>query len=200
MTILSTLMKNNKLKLAAIVLLLTLAFSFLGLKSAQASIIDEVKNLLSKTVSSKNLSLESSVALAPGGDLDKNGEINSGDIIRFTYVIANQTNNKYSLATLKTNIDRKSINFIHNIIGTSGIIDNGKTITIPNLRVKPSSSLIISFDARVNYFDEASKTLSTEGELVSSDKKSLLKSAKKQINTKRTKSQESKMLNSKERN
>ncbi len=135
------------------------------------------------------------MALAPNGDNDNNGEINSGDVVRFTYIISNSSEKKYSLTTLKTSIDRTSINFIHNIQGTSGLNDDGKTITVPNILIEKDSSIIISFDARLNFYDEASKYISIEPELVGNDKKTILKSSKKQINSKKSERQVPKMIN-----
>ncbi len=151
---------------------------------ANASIIDDIKNLLTR--SPKEFNLTSNIALAKDGDLDKNEEINAGDMVTFTFVLSNPSDKKYSSTTLKTNIDRKSINFIHNIVGTSGLNDDGKTITVPNIKVAPNESVTISFDARLNYFDENLKTISAEAELIDSAKKSLLKDKKVQINSKKT--------------
>jgi hypothetical protein len=176
--------KKLKTLLAPILLIL---FVLVNTPTANASIIDNIKNLLNP--SPKELNLTSNIALAKNGDLDKNQEVNTGDIVTFSFIITNPSEKKYSSTTLKTNIDRQSINFIHNIIGTSGLNDNGKTITIPNIKVNPNESITISFDARLNYFDESSKTLGTEAELISLDKKSLFKDSKKQINTKKSKSQ-----------
>ena len=158
---------------------------------ANASIIDDIKNLLTR--SPKELNLKSDIALAKDGDLDKNEEINAGDTVTFTFILSNPSDKKYSHTTLRTNIDRKSINFIHNIIGTSGLNDDGKTITIPNIKVAPSESITISFDARLNYFDENLKTISAEAELIDSAKKSLIKDKKVQINSKKSNSRNPEM-------
>jgi len=153
---------------------------------ANASIIDDIKNLLTR--SPKEFNLTSNIALAKDGDVDKNEEINAGDMVTFTFVLSNPSDKKYSSTTLRTNIDRQSINFIHNIVGTSGLNDDGKTITIPNIKVAPNESITISFDARLNYFNEDLKTISAEAELIDSAKKSLLKDKKVQINSKKSNS------------
>lgn len=173
-------MKKNKIKLAAITLLLTLTFSLLFLKSAQASIFDDIKSVLSDKPSQK-LSLQSNITFAPEGDLNKNGEFDSGESLKFSYIVDNPTDKEISFATLKTNIPRNNLNFIHDIKGTPSLSDKNRTITIPNLRINPGEKLEISFNARLNYFTDADKGISTEPEIVTSDKKSLLKSKKKEI-------------------
>ena len=98
--------------------------------------------------------------------------------------INNPTNNEFAFATLKTNIPRTSLNFIHNIQGTVNLSDKNGTITIPNLRINPGQELVISFDARINYFTETDSIISTEPEIITSDNKPLIKSDKKEIKAK----------------
>ena len=126
----------------------------------------------------------------PDGDINKNGEIDAGDTITFIYNIQNNTDKKYAYATLKTNIQRDSLNFIHNVTGVTGLKDDGKTIEFPNLRVEPGMVKVISFDANINYFTEQDPAITTEAELVTEDKKSLLKSEKKQVQGKRIKKED----------
>lgn len=177
---------NIKKQILLLIPVLLLVVVLKNTPNANASIIDDIKNLLTR--SPKEFNLTSNIALAKDGDLDKNEEINAGDTVTFRFVLSNPSDKKYSSTTLKTNIDRRSINFIHNIVGTSGLNDDGKTITIPNIKVAPNESVIISFDARLNYFDENLKTISAEAELIDSAKKSLLKDKKVQINSKKSNS------------
>jgi len=155
--------------------------------------VDGVRNLITpegnKSVN-KVLSLESNIGLAKGGDVSGNGQIDAGDTITFTYIIQNNTDKKYAYATLKTNIQRDSLNFIRNATGVTGIKDDGKTIELPNLRVEPGFAKQITFDATVNYFTEQDTIISTEPELITEDKKSLLKSERKQIQSKRIKKED----------
>lgn len=192
-------MKKAKL-LFAVAPLFALLLFFVFSIPIQASILDDIKSNFSKKTDQGVLSVESNISLAPGGDVEKDNEIDAGDIVRFTYTITNTTDQEYSYGTLKTNIDRKQLNFIHNIHGTSGLIDDNNTIEIPNLQIDTLESIVISFDARLNYYNETSKTLSTEAELLGSDKKSVFKSERKQISTKKAESQELKMLNIEEKN
>ena len=62
--------------------------------------------------------------------------------------------------------------------------DVDSTVTIPNLRINPGEKLLISFDARLNYFTDVEKTIFTEPEIITSDKKSLIKSERKEIKAK----------------
>lgn len=179
-------MKSNKFKLTLLILLLGLALFLLFSKTAHASILDDIKSALSGT-DKKTLTLTSNITHAPNGDLNKNGQFDSGEILKFSYVIDNPTDKEISFATLKTNIPRNNLNFIHDIKGTPSLSDKNKTITIPNLRINPGEKLEISFNARLNYFTDADKGISTEPEIITSDKKSLLKSKKKEIKAKKFK-------------
>lgn len=138
----------------------------------------------------KGLSIESVITLASDGDVNKNGQIDTGDTITFTYQIQNNTDKKYTYATLKTEVPRESLNYIHNVSGVTGLKDDGKTIEFPNLRVEPGMVKVISFDSRINHFTDQDPIISTEPELISEDKISLLKSEKKQIQGKRIKKED----------
>jgi len=181
----------NKLKLFFVISLIIFGVSvlFISSTSVQASILDNIKDFFNqgedKNVKNKEFTVESSIELAPDGDDNKNNEIDAGDIIRFTYTITNTTDQAYSYATLKTNIDRKQLNFIHNVQGTSGITDDGETVTIPNVRLEPLQTLVVSFDARINYYQDEDKTIITEAEFVDDKKNSIAKSSIKQIKAKK---------------
>lgn len=154
--------------------------------------VDGVKNLVNPQDknTSKVLSIESDITLAQGGDVNGNGQIDAGDTITFIYNIQNTTDKKHAYATLKTNIQRDSLNYLRNVTGVTGLKDDGKTIEFPNLRVEPGMVKQISFDATVNYFTDSDPVLSTEPELVSEDKSSILKTAKKEIQVKRIKKED----------
>lgn len=155
------------------------------IQSAFAVNLDDFLKDIKNFINPGKLAIDSAITLAPGGDVANNGEVDAGDIIRFSYTITNPSDKKYAFATLKTNIDRRQLSFIHNVQGTSGITDDGETISIPNIRLEPSQSLEITFDARINYYQDADKTVSTESEFLNSDKKLIEKSAKKEIKAKK---------------
>ena len=172
-----------KTKVLLFVCLIVLVFlSFDGVRSVLSK--EEDKN-----VKNKEFTIESSIELAPDGDDNKNRQIDAGDIVRFTYTIINTTDQAYSYATLKTNIDRKQLNFIHNVFGTTGLSDLDDTIIIPNIRVNAREQKVISFDARINYFQE-DKIIATESEFVNVDKKSIKKSLRKEIQAKKLTAEE----------
>lgn len=154
---------------------------------------DRVKSLVTPVantnVKDKVLSVESAIALAPEGDVNKNGEIDSGDIVRFSFVLTNTTDKVYSYATLKTNINRKQLNFIHSLRGATGLTDNKDTIEFRNIRIGPNEQRVISFDARVNYSKE-DKIISSEPEFVSSDGNPVGKFQKKEISAKKLSKEE----------
>jgi hypothetical protein len=160
---------------------------FLFTKTAQAfslgDVVNGVKNLISPA--KKELKIESNISLVPDGDVNKNGQIEAGDTVRFSYTLTNTTDREYSFSTLKTNINRKQLNFIHNITGASSLDDNGKTIEIPNFRIAPNQTAVITFDARVNYYTSEDPVIATVPEFFDNDNKSIVKSLKKEIKAKR---------------
>jgi len=178
-------MRRIKIIILVVVSLIT---SFLTISSipVHASVLDDmvngVKNIFSPE--QKELKIDSNITLSPDGDINKNGEIDAGDIVRFTYTIINKTDKAYSYSTVKTGIDRKQLNFIHNVEGATGILDDDKTLIFPNVRINPNEQQIISFDARLNYAQE-NKTITTEPEFIGSDKNSIIKSVKKEIVSKK---------------
>lgn len=195
----------NKVKFLLFISFLITSFLFLSLSSAQAhaSVLDDivngvkntvqggvdgVKNLFTKTednnVKNKEFTIDSDISLVPGGDENNNGQIDAGDMVRFTYTLKNTTESNYSFATLKTNIDSKQVSFIHNIHGATGIVNDGKTVEIPHVRLNLGETFFISFDALINSFQE-DKTIATEAELISSDKKTVAKSLRKAIEAKK---------------
>lgn len=133
----------------------------------------------------KELKIDATIVLASGGDVNKNGQIDAGDTVRFNYTITNTTDQAYSFATLKTNINRNQLNFIHNVVGTTSLNDDGKTITISNFRIAPNQVIPLSFDARINYFTKEDPLISTEADFVGKDKKSYAKSQRKEVKVKR---------------
>lgn len=177
-------MKRSKLSLVGSLLLFL--FLIVSPVTVQANIFDDIISGAKRFVSKENnankrFAVESNITLAPDGDIDKNGEISAGDIIRFEYILTNLTDKEYKFATLNTKIDRTKLNFIHNVRGTASLTDDGKTIVVPNFRILPSQTTTISFDARVNYFSNEDKTISTEAEFLSEDKKSISKSLRKEV-------------------
>lgn len=180
-------MKKSKTNLIKLLLLIILVTFFVKITPiANASIIDDIKLLFSDNTK-KELTLNSKITHASSGDLNHDGKFDSGEILKFTYIIDNPTNKEISFATLKTNIPRNNLNFIHDIRGTSSLSDKNKTIIIPNLRINPGENLEISFNARINYSTNNDLGISTEPEIITLDKKSLLKSKKKEINAKKLK-------------
>ena len=145
-----------------------------------AFFLDDILNSFTKQ-SPTQPTLSSNISPAPHSGANDNQKIDGGDTIRFTYNIQNNSNTQYSFLTLETNIPRNFLNFIHNITGTISMSDNGKTITFPNLRLNPGQTLTIHFDARVNYFSDADKTIFTAPELKTKDRKSIVKSARKEV-------------------
>lgn len=138
-----------------------------------------------KNIKDKRFTIESGIALAAGGDINQNGEADAGDIVKFTYTITNTTDQEYSFATLKTNINRAQLNFIHNITGTASLNDDGKAIEVPNFRIGINQVATIAFDARVNYYTSEDPDISTEAEFFTEDQKSVAKSAKSALKAKR---------------
>ena len=170
---------SKKTKLKLLTPLITLSLLLLILPVAQASFIDDVKNLLLRN--QKNLAVEASISLAPGGDVDKNGVIDSGDIVQFSYKLSNPSDKKYSLTTLKTNVNTKEINTISNLKGTLSLDADKKEVVIPHLNIFPNQVLDISFEARVNFNKEKDSIISTDPELVDDKNASVFKGQRQEV-------------------
>jgi hypothetical protein len=177
----------NKLKIYFPIIFLFL-FLFVGVRTTHAfsfgDVVDGIKDFFTPDPP-KELTIDSKIELAPGGDVDKNGQIDSGDIIRFKYTLKNPTENEYSWLTINTKINRRLINYIHNDYGITSLDDDGKTLKIPHIRVYPKQEINIRFDAMVNYSSKQDILLSTEPDLVDKNNKVLLKLSKREITAKK---------------
>lgn len=190
-------MNRNKIILPVIVSLLVSGLFFVHAKPASAltfeDVVDNVKNFFipkeDLNVKNKEFNLESSISLAPEGDVNNNKDIDAGDIVRFKYVITNNTDADYDSANLKTNTERKQLNYIHNVNGATGLNDKGEFIEIPNVNVSSKGEVVISFDARINYYQE-DEVLSTQPEFLDKNKKSVVKTLKKEISAKKLSAEE----------
>jgi hypothetical protein len=171
--------KRKIISLALLLLLPVVLFSLFYPQFVNANIFDDILSGARRFTigDKKELTVEPTIALAPGGDVEKNGEIDAGDIVRFSFSIKNPTEKEYPFTTIDTKINRESINFIHNSHGTASIADDLKTIKIPNLRIHPGHEIVVSFDARINYSNE-DQVISIEPELVDKDKKLIHKADK----------------------
>ncbi len=156
-------------------------------RSVQASVfgslINNVKNFLHPE--NNSLRMESKIALARGGDLKKNDQIDAGDIVTFSYTITNATKNSYKAVTLKTNVNTKEVSGVTNVQGTLNLDTSKDTISIPYLTLNPGQVLTISFDAQVNFYIDADHPISTEAELVDESNASLVKAEKKEVTAKK---------------
>ena len=143
--------------------------------------VDGVKDLVAPKKENKALALDPEIKLAEGGDINKNGGIDSGDYVKFIYVITNTTNNLISQGTLKTNINTKKLNGVRNVTGTFNVEEKDNSITIPNLAINPNQKRTISFEIQTNFNKDTDEIISTEAELLSNDKSVLFKSQKKEV-------------------
>ena len=160
-------------------------FSFFTYVNAQEGegLLDSITDLLKKEPK-KEITLDSSISLTPDGDVNKNNEIDGGDIVRFTFILSNTTDKRFLYSTLYTGVDKKQLNFIHNIYGTTGLDEEEGVIILSNIRMESESVKTISFDARVNYSNEE-QVLIVEPQLIDTDKKPLARSVKKEVTAKR---------------
>ena len=126
-------------------------------------------------ISEKWLSVDSKIELIPSEDLNHNGVADGGDGVKFTYSISNPTDGSYQFATLKTGLDSSSLNYIHDMVGITGVDTQKQTINIPNIHLGSGQSLTISFEAVAN-FDTQDKDLVTTPELFAKNGTSLVKS------------------------
>lgn len=176
---------NKKLLLSPIPLLVIAILVMVSSRSAQAlsisDIIDGIKNVFSQGSQNNNLSVTSKITLVPEGDLNKNGQIDAGDTVRFTYTITNPTNNSYKQLDLKTSVDTKKLNGITNVQGVLSLDQNKDTVTIPYLTIDPNQVRTVSFDAKVNLYKDNDQSLGTVPELVAEGGISLLKAQKEEV-------------------
>lgn len=176
-------MKYRKILLPVIVSLLVSSFFFVHAKPAAAVSFEEIisgaKSFFVGITEKKELTIESNITLVSEGDLNKNGEIDSGDTVKYSFNIANKSDKTYKTSQLNTNINTEDINSISNIKGVVSLDDSKKTIVIPNLLFNSNQFRSVSFEAKVNYFKDNNKTLSSEAELVDDTNKTVHKAAKK---------------------
>lgn len=138
------------------------------------NIINAVKDLVfpnDENEAKGNVDLKSNISLVPNGDSNGNGIIDAGEIVRFEYIISNNTDEELKFAKLDTDIKRDSINYIHNVSGTTGLDDNGKSISIKNIRIPKNMEIKISFEARTNLYSDSDGQLTTMPEFSSGDNK-----------------------------
>ena len=130
----------------------------------------------------QSVTIQSNIAFASGGDLENNGQFDAGDTITFSYAITNTTKRTFSRNTLKTNVPRDRLNFIHDVRGVASISDRNGILEIPNLRLDAHQELVVSFSARINYFSGADLAIWTQPELVAHDGASLGGAIRKEMN------------------
>ena len=144
--------------------------------------VNTVKDILN--IEEKQLSIDSKIELAPRGDLNKNGEIDAGDFVKFSYVITNPTEKTYK-AVLKTNVNVEELNSISNVKGVLSLNTTKDTISIPHLNIAPNQVRKLSFEARVNFYKDADQSITTEAELVDEKNSSIFKGQKKEVKAKK---------------
>lgn len=152
------------------------AFSF-------GDVIKGVKDFFSSKPP-KKITVNSKIELAPNGDINNNGVIDGGDIVHFSYALDNQTDETYSYTTLKTNINWKLLNNIHNTEGLTGIDIKGNSLIVPNIIIFPHTIFNISFDARITISEKDDPILSTEPQLFTKKNELLSTGIKKELKTK----------------
>lgn len=167
-----------------LLLLLLISAGLFATPKAEASFIDDAINGIKKLIFGEEkgkpvVTVNSSISLAQGGDKNNNGSVDSGDIVTFTYIIVNPTDEEQSFGELKTGIDRSKINFIHNVHAVNLNDENG-TITFSNLRIPPNQTTILSFDARILY-SEKDIDITTEAEYMNESEKQTSKAKKSHI-------------------
>src|SRR5258708_40337679 len=105
-------MNNKFLSFLMITVVFTTLFSISSPKAHAFSlgdIVAKIKSALNLDAIKGQVTITSQIALAPGGDLDKNDILTAGDFVQYTYTLTNTTKNTYHFATLKTNIDAKVV-------------------------------------------------------------------------------------------
>lgn len=156
-----------------------------GVKSTVQSGVDGIKSFFNIDEKNKEFNVESKIELAPGGDINKNGQIDAGDTIKFFYTITNPTKESYKFATLNTNVNTKELNTISIVQGVLSLDISKDTILIPHLTIAPNQVQKISFTARMNFNKDNDQLISTEADLVDDKKSSIFKAKKQEVNAKK---------------
>lgn len=160
---------KKRIILPVVILVIVIAGTLVAFSSNNPIVyhkfINSVKYDVISFFAPHELTVTSNIALAPGGDVNKNGKIDAGDSIRFTYVIKNTTDKTYKFVTLVPNVNRQDLNFIHNITGSTGLLDDGKTISFSNIWIEPNQIQTISFEARTDFFQDTNKKITTTPEI-----------------------------------
>lgn len=145
-----------------------------------SDIVNGIKNFFTPQPK-EQITVSSNISLVRGGDLNKNGKIDSGDTIRFSYTITNTTNNTYKFSVLNTNVNTKLLNEIDNVQGSSSINTSDNSVSFPYITINPNQVRTLSFDAHINFNKEADQQISTEPTLVEEGNKSLAEGDKQSI-------------------
>lgn len=152
-----------------------------GIKETFVGSVNTVKDFFVK----KEVSIDSDIALVSRGDINKNGQIDSGDLIQFTYTIKNTTKDTYKFSTLKTNIDANSLNSLGNLQGAVNLGKSDGNILLTNLEIRPSQVRIIKFEARINLDKRSNHTIVTEANLLDDKNQSIAKAKKEAVEAKK---------------
>ena len=62
------------------------------------------------------------------------------------------------------------------MVGATGFVDTGNTITFPNIWIEPNATQTITVDARVDFYQDADKKISTTPEIIVQNRVSIIKS------------------------
>lgn len=114
--------------------------------------------------------VEGGIELPARGDLNQNGQVDSGDTLIFHLRIINRSNAEHTFATLDTGIATSLLYDIWNLRGAGSLDDEGGTITIPNLHIAPRAQLTISFEGTLKYFTETEPEIAINPRLLKKDK------------------------------
>lgn len=177
-------MKKNLLLFSLVGVIVTSAFLIKPTPVQAFSLGDVfigIKDIFSGSTQSNALTVSSTIALAPGGDINHNGQITTGDTVRFSYTIINTTNNSYKFVTLKTNIYTKDLNGISNVQGAASLDQSNNTVVIPNLTINKNQVRKVSFDAQINFNKDTDQTISTQPVLVAQSGKTIATGATQSV-------------------
>lgn len=100
---------------------------------------------------SRGISVEERYTLASGDPKNGDSKISGGNIVTFSFVLTNSSNQAARSVTLDTGISRKLLAFIQNVHGTTGISQDTPTVVLKNIVLLPDETQKISFDAQTLY-------------------------------------------------
>lgn len=97
----------------------------------------------------QGLSIDGAYTLAKQGDLNKDGRVDGGDKVTFTFNITNKSKQAARTVTLDTGIDKTKLYGISEVKGSTGVETADNALLFKNIVLLPNTTQNLSFEAQV---------------------------------------------------